>query len=225
MALYQRKWNIRFEGLHNISKHEPCLFVMKHRGYSDITLHGIGNLWATSTVPLDTEALALWHNPELLLDVIHTGNLCRFIMKDELLMLPIGLHLVLNGGIPVPQDLETKARNNPSFDAHNPKALARQMELSKWFNFKDSFREILTSLKQKQSVMIYGEATRVVGNQMGHLSLKLIQKLAKGVALIPIGSVLKGQNLTLRYGPATTTEDLRDAIAELSEIPKHQYIP
>lgn len=224
LNLYQKKWKISFRGLENIPKDEAVLYVMKHRGYSDITLHGIGSLWATSQVSIDTPCQQLWNDPELLLDVISSGQICRFVMKDELLCLPIGFHLVMNGGIPVPQDLETKARNSKNFNADNPKALARQKELGTWFQFKDSFREILGSLKKQQSMMIYGEATRVHGDKMGHLSTKLIQKLSRGVKIIPVGSVLKGRELTLNYGPETPIEQLRDTIAELSEIPRHNYI-
>lgn len=222
--LYKKKWDIRFEGLENIPKDQAVLYVMKHRGYADITLHGIGSLWATSSVPVDTPAHQIWQDPELLLDIISSGDICRFVMKDELLSLPIGFHLVMNGGIPVPQDLETKAMNSPNFKADDPKALARQKELATWFHFKDSFREILSSLKKQQSMMIYGEATRVHGDQMGHLSTKLIQKLSRGVNIIPVGSVLKGRELILRYGTETPLDQLRDTIADLSEIPKSNYI-
>jgi 1-acyl-sn-glycerol-3-phosphate acyltransferase len=225
LNLYQKKWDIRFEGLEHIPKNEAVLYVMKHRGYADITLHGIGSLWATSQVPLNTPEKHLWQNPELFLDLISSGQICRFVMKDELLCLPIGYHLVINGGIPVPQDLETKAKNSTNFKADDPKALARQKELGQWFHFKDSFREILSSLKKQQSMMIYGEATRVHGDQMGHLSTKLIQKLSRATKIIPVGSVLKGRELTLKYGPVTQLEQLRDTIAELSEIPPNRYIP
>lgn len=197
---------------------------MKHRGFADISLHGMGNLWATSGLSTDLPSDLLWQDKEALLDIVSQGELCRFIMKDELLNLPLGLHLVLNGGIPVPQDLETKAKNTEGFNPEDPKVLARQKEFTSWFNFKDSFREILQTLKSNGSIMIYGEATRVHGDKMGHLSLKLIKKLSRGVTVIPVGSVFKDQHMSINYGTPTELDDLRYAIADLSEIHKSQFI-
>lgn len=224
LHLYQRKWDITYTGLDHIPKDKPVLYVMKHRGFADISLHGMGSLWATSNLPNDLDPSLLWRDKEAMLDIISQGSPCRFVMKDELLSLPIGLHLVLNGGIPVPQDLETKAKNTPGFDPEDPFVLSRQKEFSTWANFKDSFREILQSLKKQTSIMIYGEATRVSGDQMGHLSLKLIQKLSRGIEIIPVGSVFKNQTMSLNYGPPCKLDELRDTIADLSEIPKSQYI-
>ena len=224
LKLYASKWNISYEGLDHIPKNEAVLFVMKHRGYADISLHGMGNLWATSNVDNHLKSSHLWTNSNQLLDVISTGDICRFVMKDDLLCLPIGCHLVMNGGIPVPQDLETKARNTLNFEADDPKALAKQKELSSWFNFKDSFREIISSLKKNKSIMIYGEATRVRGDKMGHLSLKLIKKLSRGIKIIPVGSVQKENQMIIRYGATTDLDSLRESIAQLSEIPKEHFL-
>jgi 1-acyl-sn-glycerol-3-phosphate acyltransferase len=220
------KWPLRYEGLDNIPVDRPCLFVMKHRGFSDITLHGFGYAWATSKLYGDAYGSSIWENPQALEEILSVGKSCRFVMKDALLNLPIGLHLVINGGIPVPQDLETKALNTPGFDAKDPKALSEQKKLGQWFNFKDSYREILETLKGGGGVMIYGEATRVQGDQMGHLSLKMIQRLARvpNTALVPVGSKLEDGSMVVSYGEACELDQLRDNIAQLSGINKDQYL-
>ena len=218
---------VHYEGLENIPLDRPCLFVMKHRGFSDITLHGMGYALATSGEISKLKFPDLWENKQGISQRLETARLCRFVMKEELLSLPIGLHLVMNGGIPVPQDLQTKARNTPGFNPKAPDVLEQQKRMASWFNFKDSFREISTSLKEGGAVMIYGEATRVSGEKMGHLSEKMIQRLAKNhdAAVIPVGTeVLKG-NMVVRYGPVTGMEDLRSTIATLSGIKKDNYLP
>ena len=220
------KWPLRYEGLENIPTDRPVLFVMKHRGFSDITLHGFGYAWATSGLFRERFSEAIWEDRSALERILSVGKSCRFVMKEDLLNLPIGLHLVVNGGIPVPQDLETKALNTPGFDPKDPKVLEQQKKMSSWFNFKDSYREILETLKGGGGVMIYGEATRVEGHRMGHLSLKMISRLAKvpDTQLIPVGTKYNDQGMTVSYGPACALEDLRDRIAELSDIPKDQYL-
>ena len=219
------KWNLTYEGLEHIDKNKPSLFVMKHRGFSDITLHGFAYAWATSGLSLDNPSP--WTSAKTLIEILNAGKTSRFIMKEDLLSLPIGLHLVLNGGIPVPQDLETKALNQPGFDPKDPKVLEQQKKMSSWFNFKDSYREILSTLKTNGSVMIYGEATRVHGDHMGHLSLKMIERLCAvpNTQLIPVGSSLRDGTMTVRYGAPCSSVDLRDNIARLSEIPPERYLP
>lgn len=218
------KWALQYKGLENIPRDRPVLFVMKHRGFSDITLHGFGYAWASSGLHL-SEAKP-WEKNELTEDILSAGKMCRFVMKEDLLNLPIGIHLVFNGGIPVPQDLETKALNTPGFDPKDPNVLAQQKKMSSWFNFKDSYREILNTLKDNNAVMIYGEATRVAGDQMGHLSLKMIQRLAKvpKTQLIPVGTTLDAQGMCVSYGAPCALEELRDQIAKLSNIPKDRYL-
>jgi 1-acyl-sn-glycerol-3-phosphate acyltransferase len=218
------KWDLRFEGIEHIDKDSPSLFVMKHRGFADITLHGFGYMWGTSGLHL--EQPTPWQNPKMMSEILLAGKSSRFVMKEDLLALPIGLHLVMNGGIPVPQDLETKALNNPGFDPKDPKVLAQQKKMSTWFNFKDSYREIINTLKNNGSVMIYGEATRVSGDRMGHLSLRMIERLCKAprTRLIPVGTSLTDGVMTVRYGEPCGMNDLRDRIAELSKIPKSNYI-
>jgi 1-acyl-sn-glycerol-3-phosphate acyltransferase len=220
------KWSLRYKGLENIPSDRPVLFVMKHRGFSDITLHGFGYAWATSGLYRDRYGESIWEDRSALEKILSVGKSCRFVMKEDLLSLPIGLHLVLNGAIPVPQDLETKALNTPGFDPKDPKVLAQQKKMSSWFTFKDSYREILETLKGSGGVMIYGEATRVEGHKMGHLSLKMIQRLAKvpNTQLIPVGTQLNDDGMTVSYGPACTLDDLRDRMAELSDISKDQYL-
>lgn len=220
------KFQVEYEGLQNIPVDEPALFVMKHRGFTDITLHGFAYAWATSGLHLDRGPSLLGDDPAMK-EVISKGRSCRFVMKEDLLSLPIGLHLVINGGIPVPQDLETKALNTPGFDPKAPEVIAKTEKMAKWFSFKDSFREITTTLKLGGGVMIYGEATRVAGDRMGHLSQRMLERLARSskAALIPVGTQLEGKALRVRYGAPSSIDGLRDAIAELSGISKDAYIP
>lgn len=218
------KWELSYHGLNNIPKDDPILFVMKHRGFTDITLHGFGYAWASSSYPID--APSPWNDTQTLSQVLNTGQACRFVMKEELLCLPIGAHLVLNGGIPVPQDLETKAKNTPGFDPKAPEVLAKQAEMAPWFSFKDSYREIINTLKNNGAVMIYGEATRVDGDRMGHLSLNMIQRLArtKRTQIIPVGTRLDHQKLEVHYGAPCGIDELRDNIASLSGITPEHYL-
>jgi 1-acyl-sn-glycerol-3-phosphate acyltransferase len=216
-----------YEGLENIPLDRPCLFVMKHRGFSDITMHGMGYALATSGSVDDLVFPDCWSSKTEIVERVKDARLCRFVMKEDLLSLPIGLHLVLNGGIPVPQDLETKAKNTPGFDPKAPKVLEQQKKMSGWFNFKDSFREITNTLKGGDAVMIYGEATRVSGEKMGHLSERMIQRLAKSnqAALIPVGSEIKDGEIFVRYGQDTEMDELRESIARLSGIPLENFLP
>jgi 1-acyl-sn-glycerol-3-phosphate acyltransferase len=222
------KWTLSYHGLQHIPVDEPVLFVMKHRGFTDITLHGFGYAWATSgvTTNINSETDRPWLHQETFHHILQSGQPCRFVMKEDLLTLPIGAHLVINGGIPVPQDLETKAKNTPGFDPEAPEVLAHQESMSSWFSFKDSYREIVSTLKNKGAVMIYGEATRVDGNQMGHLSLNMIERLSrsKGTHIIPVGTRLLNGGMEVHYGPACEAGQLRDHIAELSGISKDNYL-
>lgn len=225
-ALYAWNSEIIYEGLQHIPKDRACIFVMKHRGYSDITLHGFGNAWATSDETYNETQNKLPENVKIR-KILSEGKMCRFLMKEDLLSLPIGAHLVINGGIPILQDHETKALNNPEYNPDDPSVKDKIKKMSTWFSFKDSYREILDSLKQSQSIMIYGEATRVAGNKMGHLSLKFLKRLTKNddTCFIPVGSTWKGKQKIIRYGLPCELDQLRDHIAELSEIPKSNYIP
>lgn len=218
------KWELSYHGLKHIPKDSPLLFVMKHRGFTDITLHGFGHAWATSDYPID--GASPWSRPETLNQVLSTGRACRFVMKEELLCLHIGAHLVLNGGIPVPQDLETKAKNTPGFDPSSPEVREKQAQMGPWFSFKDSYREIINTLRSRGSVMIYGEATRVDGDRMGHLSLNMIERLArtKGTLIIPVGTRLNDRSLEVHYDAPCTIDDLRDNIARLSGITTEHYL-
>jgi len=218
---------VHYEGLGNIPADRPCLFVMKHRGFSDITLHGVGFALATSGQSEGLRFPECWSNRPGIVELLGRGKLCRFVMKEDLLSHPIGLHLVLNGGIPVPQDLETKAKNTLGFDPSSEEVLKHQKKMAGWFNFKESFREITTTLKDGGAVMIYGEATRVSGDKMGHLSEKMIQRLAKnpGVALIPVGSQVQEGRMVVRYGRETDVSSLRAVIAELSGITQENFLP
>lgn len=218
---------VHYDGLEKIPLDRPCLFVMKHRGFSDITLHGMGYALATTGELEKLKFPECWRNRPAIVERMQRAKLCRFVMKEDLLSLPIGLHLVLNGGIPVPQDLETKAKNTPGFDPKDSAVLAHQKAMSSWFNFKDSYREITQNLKEGGAVMIYGEATRVSGEKMGHLSEKMIQRLGRigNTAIVPVGSQICDGKMVIRYGEPTEVEQLRQKIADLSGIQASDYLP
>jgi 1-acyl-sn-glycerol-3-phosphate acyltransferase len=224
LGLYARNCKVEYTGLQNIKQDIPKVFVMKHRGFADITLHGFGYAWATSGLPL------IDYNPfENLLktrEVIAKGKPSRFLMKEDLLSLPIGYHLVVNGGIPILQDHETKTLNNPGYDMNDPKVQKKIKKMSTWFSFKNSYREILNVLNNNDSIMIYGEATRVSGDKMGHLSTKFLKRLSKvkNVEFIPVGSIWTDTTKKINYGAACEIEALRDNIAELSDISKEDYL-
>jgi 1-acyl-sn-glycerol-3-phosphate acyltransferase len=221
--LYARNCSIIYKGLENIPQGCPSIFVMKHRGFADITLHGFGYAWATSGLPYDNNP---FKSNDAMREVIDKGKSTRFLMKEDLLSLPIGHHLVLNGGIPILQDHETKALNNPGYDVNAEKVQKKIKEMSTWFSFKNSYREILNLLKANESIMIYGEATRVPGNKMGHLSTKFLNRLSKvkNTSFIPVGSTWNKNEKTIAYGKACQIDELRDSIASLSNLTKNDYI-
>lgn len=223
--LCRGKNDVCFKGLDLVPDNGPLLFVMKHRGFSDITCHGMGHALIRSTIHKARSVEEGFTDLRRVRKIVTHAFPSRFIMKEDLLNLPIGVHLVLNGGIPVLQDLETKALNNPGFDPEAKAVLKKRERLSKWFNFKDSYREIMQVLKNNGSIMIYGEATRVHGEKMGHISLKFIERMAKGnVHLIPVGSRLENKRMTICYGSPCDSADLRSKIAELSGIPDSSFI-
>ena len=221
--LYARNCTVTYKGLENIPQDNPCVFVMKHRGFADITLHGFGYAWATSGMSFNNNP---FKSNNAMREIIHKGKTTRFLMKEDLLSLPIGHHLVLNGGIPILQDHETKTLNNPGYDANSEKVQNKIKKMSTWFSFKNSYREILNVLKDNNSLMIYGEATRVSGNKMGHLSTKFLSRLGKvkNTSFIPVGSSWTENEKTISYGKACEIDQLRDEIAKLSNITKDDYL-
>ncbi|MBF0198679.1 MAG: hypothetical protein HQL32_13265 [Planctomycetes bacterium] len=226
LHLYARKFPIAYEGLSNIPNDGKIIFVMKHRSFSDITLHGFGYAWASSGLHLDQTIDQLKANIPLMKEILNKGQSCRFVMKEDLLNLPIGFHLVMNGGIPVHQDLETKAKNQKDFDPKCPKVLKKRDAMSKWFSFKDSYKEVMNELKGGGAIMIYGEATRVEGDQMGHLSEKFLSRLVRipGAKIIPVGSRVENKKMIISYGPQCEIDDLRTQIATLSGIKESHFI-
>lgn len=223
---YKGKDKLVYTGLEHLQSKAPKVFIMKHRSYADITLHGMGYLWASSGLYLDREFESLWEEKKPVLEITESGKPCRFIMKEDLLTLPIGFHLVMNGGIPVLQDLETKALNQPDFDPESEKVVLQREKMASWFSFKDSYREVLNELNGGGSIMIYGEATRVSGNKMGHIALKFLKRLSKvkDIEFIPVGSVWRNGEKRINYGKACDIENLREEMANLSGIPKEQYL-
>lgn len=223
---YLWKFRVRIEGWQNIPQEGPLVYVMKHRHFADITLHALGH--GLSSIPLcePGKEQSVLYNFDRLRALAGQSALCRFVMKNELLDLPIGVHLTLNGGIPFVQDLETKAKNTPGFDPEDPKVKERQERLSKYASFKDGYRELLSWLKNGGCVAIYGESTRVKDNKMGHLSMRLFEKLQRtpGLQFVPVGTEINGIHYTLRYGSPCGLEELRTKVGQLSGIDEKDFL-
>lgn len=215
------------EGLSNVPTAGPWVFVMKHRMWADIAMHSASFTWRTSGLHKDLPSWELASDHRRFREITAAGSYCHFVMKEDLLTLPIGLHIVLNGGIPVLQDLETKTKNSPGFDPASPAVLRQRERMARWYQFKDSYREIRNVLSGGGAIMIYGEATRMGGERMGHISTRFLERLGQieGVKYIPVGSRVEGRTYRLAYGEPCAVAELRDAIAGLSGIPESGYVP
>ncbi len=223
IGVYGRFMNLSVEGVDQVPLSGPRVYVMKHRKWCDITFHGVGHALITSGLKppdiIDPRDHATWRRQAALTET------CRFVMKGELLTLPVGAHMLMNGAIPITQDMEIKKRNTPGYEP-SAKEVRLAESLKKWYSFMDSYREITDTLKSGKSIIIYGESTRVKDGKMGHLSTAFLKKLERipGCQFIPVGTSIQGRNYQLRYGPPCKVEELREHVANLSHIDQSDWL-